>query len=308
DLPRPQERAVVGSVYAAGSPLSDLSVDLVPVDGAHGASSGTTDADGRFRLRLGAAGKYRLAVRGAGISETRVLDVREDQSRQVNFDVGDAAVRGRLVTPKGSGRPRIALQRERDRERDALWRVAPSETSADAGGRFSFERVAPGRYRVLVFDPDRRLASVASEPFDLAADAVRNLEIDVPLASPLVVSVDDPSTRAGSGRLWITAEEATVPLACLAQAWLFPAVPALAVHGLPPGRYRLRMPAFEDLVVELREGGSATNAVLHPAREPAASRRVGAAYDSRESAIEKSWDWGDEVPWLFEEETLSSSR
>lgn len=306
--PPHQERAVAGSVYAADAPVEDLSVDLVPLDGTAWAASGATDRSGRYRVPCPSAGKYRLDVRGAGISESRVLDVREGQSRQVNFELGSGRVTGRLRD--GEGGPtaiRVMLQRARDPERDPLWRVAPRETTAHDGA-FAFDRVAPGRWRVVAFDLERRWASVASEPFELEEGERRDVSLTVPRAVRLVASADDPKGRTGSGRVWISAEEPSPPLACLAKAWLFPTEASLAIHGLPPGRVRVRMPAFEDAVATLPGDGGPVHVVLAPAKGAATSRPSTSAYDSREARLENEWDWGDEEPWLYEQESRPLSR
>src|SRR4030095_16132265 len=130
----------------------------------------------------------------------------------------------------------------------------------------------PGRHRVLVFDPARRFASVASEPFEMTPDGPTAVaSLIVPRAAPLRVTAREPDARPATGRVTVRAAADGTPLAHLAQAWLFPSDEGVVMHGLPPGPVVVSLSGFAEKTISLPATGQATEIELVEKLGPAAS-------------------------------------
>lgn len=115
-----------------------------------------TDANGRFELRDVPVGHVQLNMRpaGAGGDETlwsSSIEVAAGQSQDLLIDVRTAEFRGLVLKPDGTpatglflsaqGEP---LQPSPKGRHDQMWR----NTQTDSEGRFAFERVPEGVYRL----------------------------------------------------------------------------------------------------------------------------------------------------------------
>lgn len=306
-IPRPQDRFVVGSVWVDGRPLPGAELDLTPRSGSAGAGSATTGADGRYRIPITAAGEFELALRAPGIRETRLVKLVEGQSRHVDFGGSRTVIRGRLVGEEGEPVScDVLLQRACTPENTEWFRVAPPRATADAEGRFSFSILTSGRYRVVTSDPTRRRAVVAGEAVEVAAGRDAELPpLRVPRACQVRVSAEGAGGSRGTGRVWILADDGAVELAHLAQGWLFAQHSAIVVHGLPPGRYRVKMPAYEERVVELVAGAGPVDVrFADPKLDNPVEPASRSAYRSREARAQELWDFGGETPELYEPEVI----
>ncbi len=308
DVPRPQERAIEGSVWIDGAPAAGVLVRAIPFDGVAGAATDATAADGRYRLPVRRAGDWRLEVLGPGFRETRRVAVAHGQSRTIHFDLAPGSIAGTLVAGDGAPLPglRVALQRARGKEREPLWSWIGPETSSDARGAFALPSVAPGRYRLLVTDPARARATLALPPMDLVEREERALPpIVVPREAPLRVSAGPANGSPGTGRVWVLAPDGAPLPAHLVQAWLWPTGDGFVLHGLPPGTWIVRLLPFEDVTVSLAADGSETHLRFEKLRagEPGAPEE-GSAYHAPEAREQALWDWGGEIPALYPQEDL----
>jgi hypothetical protein len=302
-VPRPQDRWVAGVVRLDGAPAGGWTVELTPIEGVDGAGSAQTDAEGRYRIPNVKSGDYEVAVRGRGLRDARRVKLTDGQSRQMNFELDRGEVRGKCVDGEGMAVAcGVLLQRQQTVENAEWWHWLSPRAETAADGSFAFTVLTPGKYRIVAYDAAHRRAVVASEPFEIAARQTLTVpSLVVPESRPLRVTAVDKQGGPGTGRVWVMAVDGERPLAHLAQSWLFAQHKAVVLHGLPPGRYRVKMPAYEEQTVELRPGSGVTNVhfkdLTPEGRTEPASR---SAYQSAESKSQKQWDWGGETPELFE--------
>lgn len=142
-----QGATVTGRVVgASGSPVAGAQVEGFNTTRA-GWASAVTDADGRYVLRRLSTGRVQVvAGKGASSGTTTVQAVRGDSVAARTITVRNTAtgkVTGRVTRTNGTPLSvRVSLL---DRSKDVVAEVRSTST-----GRFSFPRLEPGTYRVVV--------------------------------------------------------------------------------------------------------------------------------------------------------------
>ena len=164
------------------SPVAGVEVRVIPTRAAGATrleSSARTDAEGRFAIEDLPAGEYRLFARqGALVTPKPVsFDPAPGAAEQTELVEPGVAVRGRLTAANGPGIADAGVYLLEDGVAAAEAPLASAET--DGSGRFAFEAVGAGRYRLAVsargFAVRDRVVDVhASSRFELAlvADAL----------------------------------------------------------------------------------------------------------------------------------------
>lgn len=307
-LPFSQPRRVAGCVYIFGAPMAGARVVLERRDGLGHEVSASTDEDGMYHIPVARAGPYRLLVydNNNETIETRNITLEDNQSRHVNFDITPTVITGVIRIENGAAaQVRVALQATHSRSAEDLWEPALEDVPTDAHGRF--RQIAPraGQYRLFIFDPRHRHASIATKSFLVKGGEPVTLDpIVAPPARPIHISASEISGSPAAGRIWIGAADGEPPLPALVQAWLFPTKEGIVIHGLAPGKYKIRLLPFEDIGFELRPG-SEPERIIFTKLQPGTNNNINtrdSAYFWRERAEEKNWAWGGEPPFLYTQE------
>lgn len=115
-----------------------------------GQSTVKTDSEGRFRLEDVPAGKYRVRARAAGLREakTEPFDLGEDAAlKGVDLKMEKAAVLlGRVLGPGGAPRSGAMVTLESVKGQGGP--MPPNLKLTDSEGRYRFDSLNPGEYRV----------------------------------------------------------------------------------------------------------------------------------------------------------------
>lgn len=151
---------VEGRVLLRGRPVPTATVRIIvmhsPVAG--GDAGMRPEEDGSFVLPGLSAGEYHLTVALDGSVDIYSfgLWVAEGQDLvRVDLDPPLGSVHGRVALPDGTLASGAEVELEADREAEGLapYYYVPYRVRTDAGGRFRFPWVLPGRYRVRVAVP-----------------------------------------------------------------------------------------------------------------------------------------------------------
>lgn len=150
-----------------------------------------TDRKGRFRFRIEGDGRFLLHASSGTLRQLLEVDMSAGVDQSVRFDIAAGGVSGRLLPALEGFTLRAALEKfDPDaiaQDEEGPWR-AVSQSAAEPDGRFAFDEVAAGRYRVSAQDVGKELALVASPPFVVQSMESAELEdLHMPRASTLIV-------------------------------------------------------------------------------------------------------------------------
>ena len=172
-------------VDSSGEPIESFEVVVREIDedrlprSASGTSHRFRAPDGRFRIETTGADRYSLTVRSEGFVRRLVrLDTRSREGREnLEITLMRAATLRVSVRHSLDGSPAVGARVH------AAWHavdhrsIANSQRSGscDENGVFTFEGLHPGKWTVSASHP--QLVSTMSEPFELAEQESRDLEI-----------------------------------------------------------------------------------------------------------------------------------
>ncbi|MCE9595888.1 MAG: carboxypeptidase regulatory-like domain-containing protein [Planctomycetes bacterium] len=145
---------VSGRITAGGKGVSHVGANFSLADDTDGRShrSGRSDSDGHYEVVLDRAGRWNANFQGAGASQSFELDIPAAPTFVQDVVLGTGSIAGKLRDPRGAAVPGmyIALQYDDVEHRDQQcgW------VQTDAKGRFRFEHVSPGTYRVETWGAD----------------------------------------------------------------------------------------------------------------------------------------------------------
>jgi hypothetical protein len=202
--------ALSGTITRNGDLVQDLLVEVKPlgmwmgaIDAVH--SSTRTDEHGTYRLASLVPGDYLVCPGGdsgfgsfCSAHQPRCLVQIRDDDEQLDIELGGTGVSGVIRKPDGSAASGAAVTLlPDDTGADRLLSLATSycaearRESADCAGVFSFDGVAPGRYRMAVSKEGYATHVVEIEKRDgeELSDLRVALQQDCPVAA--VVSVDE---------------------------------------------------------------------------------------------------------------------
>lgn len=245
DLELGEGLTLTGRVHASGEPLAHAQLSVAPVaDPINGASATVTatstrqrgvltDIDGGFRIADLSPGRYRVAVASRRPSLIHNVDVDLEADRFLDIEIDAGALSGQVVD-RGTGTPlgRATIALEQTLASGSRASILVVTTEAD--GRFAFESLTAGRYRLRVrrdgYEAQEQPLEVAAgasvDGLRVALTAAAGLEVEARLASGRVPRMLTLHGRATDGR--------TFSATRIAQ-------PAGATHfaNLPAGQWRL---------------------------------------------------------------------
>jgi protocatechuate 3,4-dioxygenase beta subunit len=237
DMPAPKPTSIKGVVTINGEPRSGMELSSYLMSGGEWQSD-STDPEGKFTIRVSKAGEYQIQLYSDGFNEMKRVSIAEGEEREVRFDLVSGGVEGSLADPSGQAvSARVRLEKQRDRRSSNEyegWYNTP-EQLAKADGSYNFPEVPAGTYRVVVTDPRRRLATVASSSFTLGPkERYQVPQIRIPMEAPLIVSVRTPDNKPVQGYVRVTAAPNAEPLGQKSvQVWLQRG--AIKFRALRPG-------------------------------------------------------------------------
>ncbi|MBK7642860.1 MAG: carboxypeptidase regulatory-like domain-containing protein [Planctomycetes bacterium] len=145
---------LVGHVTCGGHALADAYLQVWTFskrgEGEQRNFHANTSADGSFDLVLGGAGDYSVNVSGPSNSSSNQFQVKvsSDPRQTRDFELPGARIAGRVVDRKGKALAQVWLQMRADENvRGERPRVS-GNVSTDTEGRFVFENIAPGTYKI----------------------------------------------------------------------------------------------------------------------------------------------------------------
>lgn len=262
-----------GRVLRDGVPVARMEVTVHDSAGRR-SSSGSTDREGRFRLRGLAAGSYVLSTRdpNSGRTFSETVEIVEDLEHDLVF--ATSMVSGRVVDAvSGAAIPRAVVSMSPAAgDFSAATIAASSFAESDSRGHFEVTSFTAGSHRLTVTADGYALEEIA---LDLAADSDQKdllVTLDAGLGIELqVVARGMPRPEriavgvlAADGRL-VTSGSHTVDARGMVR-----------LAGLPPGTWTLYV-AVEDsapVTVSVEVPGPAVTVVLEPAAVPAARPEI----------------------------------
>lgn len=266
DVPELRPSALYGSVVINGQGRAGVHLWV------HGMRenfwrSETTDAEGKFRVKLDKGGEFWVNLHGEGFNEGRKAVVAEGEEQEMRFTLTTGGLEGSVADRAGRGvAVRVQLRRQREAASNGgeSWSWDDSlEMNTKADGTFSFPEIPAGTYQVIATDSKRKLATAASAKFIVGFKERYTVPtLVVPPATPLRVRARNAEGKPAGGRLTITAAPGAAPLAQPYRGSIGKSG-ATRVHGLPPGPVLVQLKpngAFApvDQVVTLPDDGSTT--------------------------------------------------
>lgn len=187
-------KAVSGAVVSASPADEEGDDEGEESEGAQVAA--TADASGRYELVLDRPGAYEFEVTAPDASNLlRHVDVAAGSSAEIDFDLGSARIRGRVVDADGKPLANAWVMLMPADEPDAARGSSHGSRQTDAEGRFRFESLAAGEYSlrasVMAWSrSSRNLCAAQREGLVLAAGAaLDDIELRIEQGGTIVVRV-----------------------------------------------------------------------------------------------------------------------
>jgi protocatechuate 3,4-dioxygenase beta subunit len=260
--------AVAGRILdASGNPAPHVSVRVV-TSAASRVAGATTDAEGRFRIGAFAPRTFRIVAEDDGDGFVESAEIDADAAHGVVLVLGHAPrLGGTVLDERGAPVPQAVVK--------SWGGSAATEriVTADDGGRYLFDRVAPGADRITVW-------ARGYEPLVVKRDGSATIDVTLRAAPPIRGHVLGPTGRPVAGARVTACEEAAAEAAISDAAGSFelPAsVVGCTLNAAHP-RFSSAVPrAIEsraDLAIKLGAGGAIEGAVLDDRGEPVNSFSV----------------------------------
>ncbi|MFN0206057.1 MAG: carboxypeptidase regulatory-like domain-containing protein [Planctomycetota bacterium] len=288
DVPAPKFSYIKGSITINGEPRSGLELWTYLLNGGGEWQSDSSDAEGKFKIRVAKAGEYQLQLSGDGFQDYKKVSIGEGDEREVEFVLSSGGVEGSVADTSGravAARVRLEKQRERNsgnsNEYYGWWDAPELLTKAD--GSYVFPEIPAGNYKVIVTDPKRKLASIASAVFTVGMkERYQVPQLRVPLEALLIVFVKSPDGKPVQGNISVKAAPNSEPLGQKrVQAWIQRG--AVRFRAMRPGPVIVKyipnggpyLPVEQ--TVTLQSDGSPTNVILEVKKKDAANPAGGAS-------------------------------
>ena len=244
DVSFPERAWLAGTIQINEELRAGLPLTFRSLDGLH-SESGRSGPSGHFRFRFEGGGRYELAVARGPLSTSFTLELEEGVDRLSRLKLEAGEVKGRIRQPKQPAQTqvRLDLQREPIDPNDRPW-AEQALVEPDADGSFRFAEVLEGVGRVIALDRSKRLATVASDPFQITPGRTTEVpELSLPPASTLTAIMKGPlGEKLPFATLELRAAPGERELPEALVAWFVD--DAATVDGLPPGKLIARVSPY----------------------------------------------------------------
>lgn len=189
EIELPRGFRLSGRVTRGGRPLNDVVVSLRARERRR-SSWASTDVEGGFAFSGLVAGPYDLYVRRASTT-LHEREVILDGDRELTIDLAATALRGQVIDA-GDRRPLADAQASLTSAATAATGAGMGRSSArsDGGGRFAFENLSPGSYRLRV---DREGYEAVERPIELGEEPGETLILELAATEGVVLEVRSAS-------------------------------------------------------------------------------------------------------------------
>jgi len=143
----------------------------------------TSDIHGRFELELPRSGNYRFTIEGSNRRLRTRIGVPRGESYAHTFELGGAPVIGTLLSAGGGVIEGLRVRIVQLGSHEPRGRTFVHGVTSDEQGRFHFEHVPEGQYRVLCDGgtvAGERWAPARGQPFDVRS-GVEAVTVDLVL-------------------------------------------------------------------------------------------------------------------------------
>ncbi len=201
---RPTGPILVRGTVRSDGPLAGVEVLYFTIDetlkSADRTRAGTTDADGRYEVRLSAPGPYFVRARVADLGFVqRQVEITDAADQVVDLEFGTGRISGRVVGPDGKPVAGVAVHLwYSDPARQMPAGTASAQTKAD--GLFAMRGLMPGKYSLGASPGRTGDFAYASIGLVLAAgEHLENVEVRLPRGCSVAVRVVGSDGRPAIG-------------------------------------------------------------------------------------------------------------